>query len=108
LRNSASGRRRRRAALAGLFCLVAFLVAAPQGLVRAVERFAALSFDNPATQLLDDLTCEKASPGDRLFEATERLRAVAATFHRLRAHERVASASKSALSPRPARAPPTA
>ena len=101
-------RHRRHAGLALLLCLIAILVAVPQGIVGAVNRLVTVSYDNPATQILDELTCEKASPRDRLLEATERLRAVAETFHRFSGHEAYTHASRPALDARAARAPPAA
>jgi len=101
-------RTRRRAALALLLCLIAILVAVPQGIVGAVNRLVTVSYDNPATQILDELTCEKASASNRLLEATERLRAVAETFQRFSGHEADGRASRAALDSRAARSPPAA
>lgn len=91
-----------------LVALLALTIEAPFAAVRIVWRFAVLSFDSSATQLLDELACEASPPsqagreadlGTRL--AVTRPGAVAS----LDAPSRLASA---ALSSGITRSPPTA
>lgn len=96
----------RAVALLMLF-LAAATIAAPHAVSSILWRASTLSFDNPATQLLDELTCEKASRTDPLFEATEAVRAGAGVCRRLAGPDGAATASNPSLGYREARAPPT-
>lgn len=98
---------RRRAALLLVLCVVAIVVATPHALVGGLMRFTQLSFDDPATQLLDELTCEKASHTDPFRETAARLRVGAGGNRRLTARDVFGAVRPPSLTPLEARAPPT-
>jgi hypothetical protein len=62
-----------------LLLLAMFQVSSPQGALHVVWRVAVLSFDDPATQILDQIALEKPSFADGLGQAirTSRLAATA-------------------------------
>lgn len=97
-----------RAVALVLLFLAGAAIAAPHALSSIISRASATSFDNPATQLLDELTAEKASYSDPLFEATEAVRAGANSSCRLAAHDGPETARNPGLGFREARAPPSA
>jgi hypothetical protein len=96
----------RPAVLLALVALV--VVAGPLATVSIVTRGSALSFDNPATQVLDELSSQKLSHVDRLLEAADVLGAAAGTSRRLAAGERAGYRPAHVRSGLEARAPPSA
>jgi hypothetical protein len=97
----------RPAVVLALF-LAGAVIAAPHALVSIVSRTAVLSYDNPASQFLDELTSEKAPRPDPLGEAADAVRAIASTSRRLVAGQRTCAPWPPALGCIEARAPPLA
>ena len=68
----------RRAVLGGIWILIVLAclvqVEAPHAVLNIVWRLTVLSFDNPATQTLDELACETPFCTDAGIDATARAR----------------------------------
>jgi len=94
-------------ALLLLALLALLLVQVPQASLNIVWRFAVLSFDNPATQLLDELTCASAPYADSAAEARESARVVSAASRRLAPPQGPHAGQSPALSAGITRSPPT-
>jgi len=62
-----------------LALLAVVVVAAPRAAVSVIWRNSVISFDNPATQILDELASQKAPHADPLFEVGTALRTAASS-----------------------------
>jgi hypothetical protein len=93
--------------------LLALLVAvgalqAAEASLRIVFRFAVLSWDNPATQLSDELICESSPPSQAGVEARQRTRLAVQASRPLVVDPVAPHRSRPALSSGITRAPPAA
>jgi hypothetical protein len=92
-----------------LLALLAVVVGAgPAATVSIIERDRLLSFDNPDTQALDELTTQSTSHADPLLEIRERLVVAAAACRWLGAGEGRGPRPFASLGCIEARAPPAA
>jgi hypothetical protein len=89
-----------------LALVVALVVAAPQATVSIVWRSSLVSFDDPATQVLDELTSQKTPYADPLGEARAEARTAAASSRRLAPGEPGCARSTQSRDGVDARAPP--
>jgi hypothetical protein len=94
----------RSVVLLGFLAIV--ILAAPEAAVRVVWRSSVLSFDNPATQVLDELASQKAPRADPLLEADAALRTAASSSRRLALARRAGPSRSLGLCCLEARAPP--
>lgn len=90
-----------------LALIVGMVIASPHAAVSIVWRASLLSFDDPASQVLDELACQKTSHTDPLLEVDKALRAAAATSVRLCPSALSADRQSPSLGYVEARAPPS-
>jgi len=89
-----------------LTLLAIVIVAAPRAAVSVIWRTSVLSFDNPATQVLDELASQKAPHADPLLEADAALRTAASSSCPLSLYQQSGYQRSRGLCCLEARAPP--
>ena len=92
--------------LALVVCLGA--IQAPEASIRIIFRFAVLSWDNPATQLFDELICESSPPSQAGAEAGQSTRLGVGVSSRLLVDSIAPHPEGPALSSGITRSPPAA
>jgi len=98
--------RRTALTLAAATLLLLVQIHAPLGTLNILWRYVVLSFDNPSTQILDELACEKVPCGTPVGEAGEATRLAAAVSQGLQSSVHAALPGKLALSSCIVRSPP--
>ena len=96
--------------LAGLFLAILLglgAIQAAEASNRIVFRFVVLSWDNPATQVFDELVCETSAPSQAGSEAGQRTRLAVQVSSRLASDSVAPHPASPALSSGITRAPPT-
>ena len=98
----------RLACLLLVFLLGMGAIEAAEASIRIVVRFAVLSWDNPATQLFDELVCETSAPSQAGSEAGQCTRLAVQASSRLVFDSIAPHPASPALSSGITRAPPAA